>query len=111
MNEPSYLRRLRILAGLTLSEAAARLGVSTSHLSMAERGARSLGEEHVLALASLYRVGPDVAELAGGRVPSWLRDQLRSRPEEATWAAMDGFSRYNSAKNEEREEVLPDAKG
>ncbi len=111
MNEPSYLRRLRILAGLTLSEAAAKLGVSTSHLSMAERGARSLSEDRVLALANLYRVGPDVAELAGGRVPPWIRDQLRSRPEEASWAAMDGFSRYTSAKNEEKEEALPNAKG
>lgn len=111
MSEPSYLRRLRILAGLSLSEAAARLGVSTSHLSMAERGARSLGEEHIMALVSLYGVDPDVAALAGGRVPSWLREQLRSRPEEATCAAMDGFSRYSPGASNEREEAPPDAKG
>lgn len=108
MTEPSYIRRLRILAGLSLSDAAAQIGVSPSHLSMAERGARTLGEQNIIALADLYNLDPNVASLAGGHVPAWVREQFRTRPEEAACAAMDGFGRYSSDKRTENQEAPSD---
>ncbi len=94
MTEPSYLRRLRILADLSLIEAASAAGISVSQLSMAERGVRSLAEAPAVRLAQLYGSDPDVVAVAGGRVPSWMREQMRRHPAKATRAALDGFSLY-----------------
>ena len=108
MTQPSYLRRLRILAGLSLSKAADVVGMSSSQLSMAERGARTLPEVHLARLAGLYAVEPDVIAVAGGRVPRWMRERLRQNPAEATRAALDGFARYSPPEGGQQEEE-PDA--
>tara|TARA_Y100000310_G_scaffold20892_1_gene20231 strand:- start:2128 stop:2508 length:381 start_codon:yes stop_codon:yes gene_type:complete len=95
MSKPSHLRILRILAGLSLSEASERVGISASQLSLAERGMRQLPEQHVSVFAAIYGVEPDVLAVSGGRIPDWMSDQLRRNPVEATRAARDAFEKYS----------------
>jgi len=65
-------------------------------------------QEEIRPLADLYNLDPNVASLAGGHVPAWVREQLRTRPEEAACAAMDGFCRYSPDKRTENLEAPPD---
>jgi transcriptional regulator with XRE-family HTH domain len=97
MKEVSYLRRLRVLSGLSLASVSACVGISPSLLSMAERGFRVLPERVITKLASLYEVDSEVLALSGGHIPSWFRDKVMHSPVEAMQAAMDSFELYEQA--------------
>lgn len=71
------LRRVREERGLTLTEAAARTGISTSTLSRLETGGRRPTLELLLPLAGLYRVPLD--DLVGAPAVGDPRIRLKPR--------------------------------
>ncbi|MGH3392790.1 MAG: helix-turn-helix domain-containing protein [Actinomadura sp.] len=71
------LRALRRWRGMTLAQLAGQAGLSTSFLSMAERGQRSLDRRsHISALASVLRVSEK--DLVGG--PHLSADPVQAAP-------------------------------
>jgi transcriptional regulator with XRE-family HTH domain len=59
----TYLREMRSRHGLTLTEVAARIGVSATHMSRLERGQRQPSIGVLRQLAAVYQVG--IGELVG----------------------------------------------
>jgi transcriptional regulator with XRE-family HTH domain len=70
------------------------VGVSASTLSLIERGRRRGSRELLVRLAAFYCTDPDVVLIAGGQLPTWIRDTLRSMPEATCAAAADRLSAY-----------------
>jgi len=77
------LRRLRDAAGLTLNQAAEKIGISYSHLSRMETGKRQAGVADVASLLAVYGVigqeRRDLLELTKHvDQPGWLQNHTRS---------------------------------
>jgi transcriptional regulator with XRE-family HTH domain len=62
--DPVRLRRRRLAAGLSLTDAARRAGCSKAHVSMLEKGAHGASPQLLARFASLY--GCEIADLMPG---------------------------------------------
>ncbi|MFK0104718.1 helix-turn-helix domain-containing protein [Streptomyces sp. NPDC091217] len=79
------LRRLRERAGLTVSQAAALLGVNQGRVSMIETGRSSLSSDRVRSLASAYAcsdaaVVDALAAMTGRRMRGWWEEYREHLP-------------------------------
>lgn len=73
------LRRLRLSAGLSSTEAAARLGVQQARMSMIEAGRYAVSADRVRALAHAYSCTDQdlvdaLASMTGGRTRGWWEE-------------------------------------
>lgn len=81
MNKPISIRNARIKAGLSLREAARRLGVTHPYLSAVELGSKKLNTDFASRLSSLYSVPLENFDFQVSEIESqyiqWIRSQVR----------------------------------
>jgi transcriptional regulator with XRE-family HTH domain len=88
------LRKLRSELGLSLRQAADKLGISESFLSQIENRKRKPSSELIHAMAELFQCDFDELSLSIGLIPRWVEAALRETPAIAIAAAKDGFKKY-----------------
>jgi transcriptional regulator with XRE-family HTH domain len=79
------LRKLRERAGLTSTEAAARLGIPQARMSMIEAGRYAVGADRVRAMAGTYscvdhQLVDALADMTGGRSRGWWDEYREHLP-------------------------------
>ena len=88
------LKQLRSDLGLSLRQAAEKLGISESFLSQIENGKRRPSPDLLEEISELFLCDKDVASISVGIIPKWMEDVLRNSPEKFVAAAKDRFSKY-----------------
>jgi transcriptional regulator with XRE-family HTH domain len=87
-----YLRELRLAAGLSQRELAARVGVTFPHISKIEAGTENPSDELLVRIAGEVKTDPDELLLYAERVPDALRQQVVEKPQ----LALQFFRRWRA---------------
>ncbi len=87
------IKKLRVRAGLTQTQLAKELGISTSAVSMYEQDNREPNREMLLALSSFFGVDTDYLLTGKNEGPcdvNWLLSQLKSRIDSVDGLMLNG---------------------
>jgi DNA modification methylase/transcriptional regulator with XRE-family HTH domain/DNA-directed RNA polymerase subunit RPC12/RpoP len=103
------IRTRREALGMSLADAAAKLGVSKSFMSLVETGKRQLSDEQARCLADIIRFPGDLLLLGSGRLPTDVRDAIETDAAAVT-AAVRARSEHDAIVCPDEPAVIPSPK-